>query len=126
MTLEATLERIAVALEAMAANGTAPTGAVKADAAAPKAAKPAKAATAEKPAAAKPAPEPEVDPFAAVDEPAVVLTRDDVRKALLACQERLGPAAAQAVFKKAAGVDTLPALKDDSKFAAIIAAANAA
>jgi hypothetical protein len=70
-------------------------------------------------------PEPEVDPFAAAEE-TPKYTRDDVRKALLACQERVGPAAAQAVFKKAAGVDTLPNLKDESKFAVVIAAANAA
>lgn len=118
MTIEATLERIAAALEKLADKPVAE--------AAPKADAPVKPRTAREKPAEKPAPEPEVDPFAAVEETAVAYTRDDVRKALLACQERLGPSAAQAVFKKAAGVDTLPALKDDSKFAAIIAAANAA
>lgn len=118
MTIETTLERIAAALEKLADNKPVDPGS-KAEAAPTKP----RAAAKEKPAE-KPAPEPEVDPFAAADEPEVKPTRDDVRKALLACQERLGPSAAQAVFKKAAGVDTLPGLKDDSKFAAIIKAAN--
>lgn len=122
MTIEATLERIATALEALAKGGAPLATSAPAPVAA---AKPRARATpvTEPPASTS---EPEVDPFAAAEEPAKTYTRDDVRKALLACQERLGPTAAQAVFKKAAGVDTLPALKDDSKFAAIIAAANAA
>lgn len=123
MTIEATLERIAAALERLADK---PAGVAAVQTETPPSA-PMKTRAAKK--EATPAPEPtmpEVDVFAAVEEPEVKLTRDDVRKALLACQERLGPAAAQAVFKKAAGVDTLPALKDESKFAAIIAAANAA
>lgn len=121
MTIEATLERIAVALEAIAGKPTAVQSDPK-----PETTRKPRTTAAKSDPAPDPASEPEVDPFAAVDEPAKKPTRDDVRTALVACQGRIGPTAAQAILKKHGGVDTLPALKDDSKFAAIIAAANAA
>lgn len=141
MSIEALLERIAVAAEAthelLRVYGV-PTGPAPATQAAPpveprKRGRPAKVET----PAAPPAPPVDTgidfgdapsegsfldeDP---VDAPAaVVYTREDVRSALVALQKKHGnPELARKVLKDAGGCDTLKSL-DESKFTAVVEAA---
>jgi hypothetical protein len=124
MTIENSLERIAVALEKLAAGGG------SAEPAESKPAKPAKA----KAAKAEPAPEPTPEPVKAEPEPTkaadddfggttTAVTREDVRAALVAYQKKVSPEKARGLLKTVGGVDVLSALPEE-KFAAVILAAT--
>lgn len=144
MSIEADLGRIATALEKIAANGGAavatdtppkqtrgrPAKGEKDGVATPVAETPAAAPVAT-PAAA---PVVEADPFdtspaavaAAAAPAAKPLTLDDVRNALIAAGKRLNNAEkSRGILKAVGGVDVLAGLPE-AKFAAVIAAANAA
>ena len=135
MTIEHELSRIATALESIAANG----GSAPVTAATAPAQTRGRKAKGETNGVADPAPTPapvspvveEEDPFsttppAAPAAPVVTLTLDNVRTALVAAQKRLGsPEKARGILKTVGGVDSLAGLPAD-KWAAVIAAANAA
>ena len=141
MSLENTLERIAVALETLAGKPAAtpvdPTDTVTPPAAATAVpaspvrgrGRPAKSAG-ETPAPVAPAAPaaPEVDPFA-MDEPTPPppekVTLKDVQAALVAYQKRVNsPEKARALLKEVGGVDVLPKLPE-AKWGAVVNAANA-
>lgn len=152
MTIEATLERIAVALERQAAALEAPMAAIRAAQVAAPAAAPAEAPVRRGPgrppkseAAAAPAPAPAPTPAPAPaadidlpgesdsgsfldDEPVVEVlpTADDVRRALIEFGKRPGSSQekARALLKQHGHVDTLKALKPEH-FKAVIDATKA-
>lgn len=128
MSIEQTFERIATALEAIAARG-APRDEAYADAA------PTTASTTEAPRrrgrppkAETPAPAPKSflddDDTDSSDAPAPLppplkLVLDDVRSALIAYQKKHSPEAARKLLKKEGGVDVLSALPED-KFVTVV------
>ena len=136
MTIEAQLERIANALERLAAQAMVDTAV---DASIPKAAP----RRGRPPKAALPAPAPEVDdtppvskgkqedwvdeppedPVAVEEESAAAPTKEDVRAALVAYQGKFGAEKARGLLKSVGGVDTLGQLPE-AKFTAVIAAAK--
>lgn len=141
MSLENTLERIAVALERLQRqlpepqppDDPAPVSPPAAATAVPASpvrgrGRPAKSAG-EAPAPVAPATPaaPEVDPFA-MDEPTPVpekVTLKDVQAALVAYQKRVNsPEKARALLKEVGGVDVLPKLPE-AKWGAVVNAANA-
>lgn len=146
MTIESTLERIAVALEKIANPQISHVATytkdelIKAD--------PGPMIPVSEPAATEPKrrgrppkvePDPvqpskpvklDASPMSFLDDPAPagatkVYTLEEVREALVACQKRTFPERARKALKDAGGVDVLPQLAED-RFAAVIAAANAA
>ena len=131
MTIEASLDRIAVAIEnlaALLAPGAAPAAKPTAEPqpqAKRSAGRPAKspAPVAEQPAETVAEPDP-FDVGAAAD-PEPVYTRENVRDALVSYQKRVSPERARKLLKDVGGVDTLGTLPE-AKFAAVIAATKAA
>ena len=130
MSIELTLERIAAALEKIAAtSGPRPvvtTGTiteveprvVEADPV------PEKRGRGRPPKAkVEAAPEPTPEPAEEFDEPPVEtkVSREDVRAALIDYQKRASPERARSLLKQVGGVDTLSALPE-AKFAAVVAA----
>ena len=136
MSIEDTLTRIAVALEAIAGKSVAHA---TADAAWSEARAGHNSAPAEEPIKRGPGRPPKPKAEAPIPAPAPVLdesetfdpvappnkapTIDDVRSALIALQKRTSPETARAVLKGTGGCDTLKALSPD-KYAAVIAAAK--
>jgi len=116
MSLENSLERIAVALEQLAnVTDETPTPEKPAAKAKPTKAKPSKPAT-----KAKPEPTPAAEEEKAPTEGGPTLS--DVRKALGSLQKRVDAAAAKALLADVGGANTLSKL-DESKYQAVIDAA---
>ena len=124
MTIENTLERIAVALETIAAGGALPKPEGKAKSGTTKPASPAKEASSSEKAKAstKPASKPSKPASSNEDGPSI----SDVRKSLGALQKVTSPDEARALLKEVGGAATMSKLAEDMYQAVIDAALKAA